>query len=62
LLRQIKRAKDPAQDKQLFCAGFLFAQKLSRLWENGAGMEQDRTISKKSPLADKLLQNFSKNS
>ena len=35
-------------------------KKLSRLWENGAGMEQDRTISKKSPLADKLLQNFSK--
>jgi len=24
----------------------LFAQKLSRLWENGAGMEQERTISK----------------
>jgi hypothetical protein len=26
----------------------LFAQKLSRLWKNGAGMEQDRTISKNS--------------
>jgi len=56
-----KRAREaPHKTSNCFVRGFCLHKKLSRLWENGAGMEQDRTISKKSPLADKLLQNFSK--